>query len=268
MRQDDLIERVGIAAAESGLFEALFLAGSFGRGTPDDWSDIDLLGLVPAEHHAAASAWWRDWLAAQEPLVYFKPLERGGTLINAITESWLRVDLHLLAAAGLSGRSQDGLKPLFDPQGLYGGLVASLPPREPDRQRVESLIVEFIRVLGLMPVVLGRQEWVVMAMGTGLLRDMVSQLLQEQVPLADRGGMLHLNRLLGPADRAVLAELPYPPLEREALIEAHLHLARVFLPRARALATELGIDWPAAFEAATRAHLAKALERPAAALWS
>ncbi|OAM74470.1 hypothetical protein A3840_15825 [Devosia elaeis] len=62
MQADDFIGEVRTAAPSSGLFDALFLGGSFGKGQADQWSDVDLLGLAPAERHAAIEAWWRDWL--------------------------------------------------------------------------------------------------------------------------------------------------------------------------------------------------------------
>ncbi len=267
MNQEALIERVGGAAAASGLFDGLFLAGSFGKGTADAWSDVDLVGLAPAERHEAIAAWWRDWLEAQEKLIYWKQWGRGGTLINAITESWLRVDLHLPDDGQLGHRPQDGVKPLFDPSGLYARLVPSLPERRPDARAVADMIEEFIRIVGLTPVGLGRKEYVVMAMGSGMLRDMLSRLIQEELPIPDRGGMLHLNRLLSPQDISVLKALPYPAPEREALIEAQLAVARVFFPRAKRLAGELSIAWPDVFEASARANLADAIGRDPETLW-
>lgn len=263
----DIIERAGADAAASGLFDGLFLAGSFGREEADAWSDVDLVGLAPAERHEAIEAWWRDWLEQQEHLVYFKVLHRGGVLINAISESWLRVDLHLPADGQLGNRPQNGVKPLHDPLNLHDNLVPRLPEHRPDPKRIEEMIWEFIRVLGLTPVGLGRQEYVVMVMGTGLLRDMLSQLMQEQLPVPDRGGILHLNKLLAPQDIEMLEGLPYPRPEREALIAAQLALARAFFPRARKLAAELGIAWPQEFEASARAHLAQAIGREPGETW-
>jgi len=267
MQARDLIGRTGAAAAATGHFDGLFLAGSFGRGTADEWSDVDLVGLAPPERHEAIAGWWRGWLEAQEHLIYFKVLPRGGTLINAVLHSWLRVDLHLAPAAQFGRRAQDGVRALHDPGGIHATLPPSLPPHRPDPKRVEEMIWEFIRILGLTPVTLGRGEHVVMVTGTGLLRDLLSQLMQEELPFPDRGGMLHLGKLLPRDDMALLESLPYPGPEREALIEAQLALARVFFPRARQLAARLGVVWPEEFETVSRAHLARAIGREPEALW-
>ena len=267
MSISEFTENLTAAAEGCGLFEGLFLGGSHGRGTADAWSDIDLVGLAPAERHDAIIDWWRGWLEAREPQIYFKVLKRGGTLINAIGQSWLRVDLSLAEPSGLGRRAKDQLVPLVDPAGLYAALPQSLPDYVADPRRVEDIVTEFIRVLGLTPVVLGREEWVVMMMGTGLLRDMLSQIMQEALSIPDRGGMLHLSRLLPEAEMDVLLNLPYPGPQREALISAQLAIAGAFFPRARRLAQAVGAEWPAAFEAVTKARLAEFIGRSADTLW-
>lgn len=267
MQANDFIDRVGAAAAASGLLDGLFLGGSFGRGTADAWSDVDLIGLAPKARHGAILDWWRTWLSAQEALIYWKQWGHGATLVNAITESWLRVDLLLPDNGQLDGRAQDGLRSLFDPQGLYTALPASLPEREPDGVAVLAMVEEFIRIIGLTPVALGRREYVVMAMGNGMLRDLLSRLLQETLPLPDRGGLLHLNRLLPADDINMLEALPYPAPEKDALIEGQLAVARAFFPRAKVLVDQLRLEWPGAFEASARAHVARAIGRTPEALW-
>lgn len=268
MDQDTIITRAAPAAAGSGLLEGLFLVGSFGRNSADQWSDVDFLGLAPAAHHDAVIAWWRHWLDAQESLIYFKVHQRGGTLANAITSSWLRVDIHLPADGLLGSRAQDGIKALYDPHNLCADLPGTLPDHQPDPQRIEDMLLEFIRILGLTPVTLGRREYVTMVMGTGLLRDILIQLMQEELPLTDRGGILHLNTLLPQSDIAMLEALPYPRAEQASLIEAQLALARAFFPRARQMADRLGIACPAAFETSARQHLAEAIGRSPTTLWA
>jgi hypothetical protein len=267
MYSKDLIGNVGPAAAATGQLEALFLAGSLGKGGGDAWSDVDLLGVAPADRHEAIIAWWCDWLEEQEHLIYCKRPPWGGTLINAITQSWLRVDLILVTAGQMGRRAQDNVTALHDPNGLFATLPKSLPAHMPGARKVEDLAIEFIRMLGLLPVALGRGEWVTMVLGVGMLRDLITQLMLEEVPLADKGGILHLSTLLPQADMDVLLGLPYPGPEREGLIEANLRHARVFFPRARRLAAAVGATWPDEFEAVTRDYLAGQLGQAAGDLW-
>ncbi len=235
--------------------EALFVAGSHGRGDADAWSDVDLVGIAEPDAHDAIVEAWRGALEAREPLVYWSARGAPVRLVNAITESWLRCDLLLIPRARFSGRARSGLRPLFDRAGIYDSLPADLPPAVPNPERVRAIVLEFLRVTGLMAVGLGRGEHVLLVRGAGLLRDLLTDLMVEECPLADRGGALHPSRLLRADQMAVLQDLPYPGPRRDEVIGAHVALAAAFLPRARQLCDSIGLDWPEAFEAATRRHL-------------
>ncbi|WP_207917138.1 hypothetical protein [Rhizobium sullae] len=77
----------------------------------------------------------------------------------------------------------------------------------------------------------------------------------EEVSLPDRGGALHLSKVLPAEDMKLLLSLPFPRPESGEVIEANFQIARCFFPRARALAEKLNIPWPISFEAATRQML-------------
>ncbi|HTM78538.1 MAG TPA: nucleotidyltransferase domain-containing protein [Devosia sp.] len=259
MNQQALIEAITLALADEPAIEALFLAGSYGRGTADAHSDVDLIALVAPEDHAALGARWRTILPAITPIVFWNEMNRGGLLLNAVSEDWLRCDLSMLAPAAFTRRARDTVKPLLDRHDVYASLPATLPPQLPNPERVSYQISEFIRVLGLLPVGIGRSEYVTGVTGVGLLRDLLVGLLIEDVPLPDRGGALHLSKLLPPGQMAMLAALPYPKPDRAEVIAANLALAHAFFPRARVLARRLNLTWPTAFEAATRRHLGASL---------
>jgi hypothetical protein len=91
------------------------------------------------------------------------------------------------------------------------------------------------------------------------MRDHLVSLLMQDVGNPDPGGMLHQSKLLPLEQMHMLERLPYPGPERQALIEANLAIAREFMPRAKTMAERLGIEWPHAFEAATRRRLASTL---------
>src|SRR6185295_5175483 len=95
----------------------------------------------------------------------------------------------------------------------------------------------------------------------GLLRRMLIDLMLEKNGLspAMRGGALHLNDLLTPAQRQALEALPPVRADRASLLAADKALWRLFEPLAKELCTRSGAVWPSAFEGATRGHLARAL---------
>lgn len=100
-----------------------------------------------------------------------------------------------------------------------------------------------------------------------MMRGHLETLLMQDVTHPDPGGILHQSKLLAPEQMQLLASLPYPGPEREAVIEANFEIARQFMPRARAMARRLGIAWPEEFEAATRRRLAETLGEAAGRAW-
>jgi Nucleotidyltransferase domain len=259
MDQTTFIETVAPKLAALPKVQGLFLAGSHGAGTADQFSDVDLLVIAEEDHHLDIAAMWRGILDDLCPVVFWNQRRSRGLLINCITENWLRCDLYLSVPQDFSGRYQSTLKVLFDPTGLHATLPLVPPVAHPDAGKVGFLINEFIRVLGLLVVGAGRGEHVLLVKGVGLLRDMLIELMLEKCTLSERGGALHLNRLLSADQMATLLGLPYPGPDRAALITAHVALAEAFLPLAREMALALSLEWPEAFEAATRRNLWAAL---------
>ena len=266
MNQNELIARVTVALTGNTRIRALFLSGSFGRGTEDAFSDVDLLAVAdPADHEALATE-WRATLESIAPIVYFNRLP-WALVLNAITDQWLRVDLSIVAPDHLTSQAQDRLRPLLDRDNLHATLPATLAERGIDPRRLEAITLEFIRILGLLPVGLGRNETELIAgAGTAYLRKGLTDLL---ILEADRPneGALHLSRVIGPERLAVLAAIPLADLSNAAAIAANLALARAFFPRAKALYAQLGLAWPTAFEAATRAHLCRNLPASSQPNW-
>jgi predicted nucleotidyltransferase len=243
MDQQALIARVTAAFRPDPRISALFLSGSFGRGTADRFSDVDLLLIADAAEHEALAAGWRTTLESIIPLVFFERLPHV-LVLYAIGERWQRCDLEIADTGRLAGKAQDILKPLIDPHDLHRRLQPHLPAPRPDPAKFLHQINEFIRIVGLLPVADGRGEYEVAVAGAGLLRRMLTDLLITEAGLSDAGGALHLSRVLDAERMALLARLPVARPERDAAIEAHLAAARLFFPRAREMARRLQLVWP------------------------
>ena len=259
MDQGGLIEAIRVAAPALPGLQGLFLTGSFGRGEADAVSDVDLLALADLDDHAALAAAWRTALDAIAPVAHWIERRQPVLLLNAVTDYWLRCDLLILHPMLIGGRAQDALKPLYDPADRHARLPATLPPARPDPVRIRAIVDEFLRVLGLLPVLAARDDWFSAAVGAEHLRKLFTDLLLEEVTAPDRGGMLHLKRLLARERLALLEDLPHPGPTRDAVIDAHRATARAFLAEARPLAARAGAAWPDRFETATRAHLIRTL---------
>ncbi|MEO3998168.1 hypothetical protein [Mesorhizobium sp. CAU 1732] len=266
MKQQDFVDYSATALAGETQLKALFLGGSFGRRTQDEFSDLDFIGLAEIADHKAVSDLWRGMIDAYSPVVFWSARIGDTTLINAITTDWLRVDLWLLGRQSFVERTKSGaipyaqstLIPVIDGANVMADLPPhpALPASSPGQ--VEYTINEFIRVLGLIAVGMGRGELVLGVTGAGLLRDLLTRLMVEETASPDRGGMLHLSRTITPAQMDELLALPYPRPNRGEILVAHGALARAFFPKAKRLALQLRIEWPAPFEEATKEHLRRA----------
>lgn len=259
MWQESFISAITRAMKDAPHLDALWLGGSFGRGEADAYSDVDLIAIVAAEHQAGFAQHWRTQVKALMPIVLWYQARSGGAVHNAIGQGWERIDLLLVDPAGALHRTRDGTRCLVDHVGRYDRLAAHRDWPGPDRTRVAVLIDEFLRVLGLLPVVLGRREYLTARAGLEMQRMALFQLLSEAVDRADKGGMLAWSRRLPPDEISLLERLPQADLTEASLIEAYLAVATAFLPRARAVAARWDIAWPTAFEAATWAHLHRSL---------
>lgn len=255
MKQGQVIEAATRRFASDERLKGLFLSGSFGNGTEDAWSDVDFLVIVEDDKREAIKADFLDTLESVGTLISSNTMEVGATLVNTVLEDWTRCDMVLADERALAGKARDGLKPLIDPGDLWSGLPETLEWRGPNPHKVEFLVKEFTRVLGLLSVVHGRDEIATAMTGAGLQRTNLIALMTEAVPMVDTGGILHMTKIF-PADhqRAVLA-LPVAEANWPSIIEAHRACAAAFYPLARNLMKDAGGTWPDRFIEVTRAHL-------------
>ena len=239
--------------------EALWLAGSLGDGRGDAFSDVDLLVLaVDGKVGEVAARYTRDVATIAEPVLVNQLY--GGRILNVVTMQWQRFDLTFVEGGDLGRFDAAHLTGLFN-KGTRSPAPLPTQPYRTQPDRLLKLVNEFLRVLGLSVVALGREEYLVGLRGVELLRQMTIELMLEEngVGPAQRGGALHLNGLLTSLQREALEALTPISASRERIMAASRQLAGIFLPRARPLAAQVAMDWPEAFEAATRRHLRERL---------
>jgi len=250
-RQQELVDALKLALAKDPRIESAWLAGSLGKGTGDAFSDVDILVVVPEAALQPVIGEYRTSISTIADVVRVSLVR--GRVLNCITEGWDRFDLTFV---------QSGEWPFEQMTNLFnrGTATPGAPPAaayEPSASRILELVNEFIRVLGLLPVAIGREEYLLAQDGIGLLRRMTIDLMIEENGIAPsaRGGALHLRRLLTPEQHALLSALPPVSATRDSAVAGHRAIARLFLPLAREMARQSGADWPQAFEDATRRHL-------------
>jgi predicted nucleotidyltransferase len=256
--QQSLVDRISAVLGRDARIEAAWLAGSLGRDEGDAFSDVDVVVLCPdgLAIEIAAAPGLLDF--AQPVLVNAL---YGGRILNVITPDWQRFDLVFVEASDLARYNANDLKPLFNRTGGEPPRTESAPHQTtPDG--LAKLVQEFFRVLSLGPLGIGREEYIVALSGIELLRRMTVDLMLEEngVGRHQRGGALRLNPFLTSEQIKLLQSLPAVAAERESLLRCQKAIAGIFVPRAKALAARIGMEWPSALEAASRAHLKSQLD--------
>ena len=258
MTRDELIEAMRARCAGDRRVAAVFLGGSLGAGTGDRFSDCDFVLAVAPDDHTAFVAGLRPWVEGFTALALWRQVYPTVPLFLAVTPDYLRFDMTVTVPDRLTG-AQSTWRPLLDPNGLHASLPERPSPRSPDPARIAAIVEEFWRILGLLPVGVGRGEYVVAATGVGLLRDQLVALLIEAEAPPTPPGALHLSRVLPPQALSLLEGLPPAAANRKSVIEASFACAAVFQAMARPLAACTGAAWPEALETAARAHIRREL---------
>ncbi len=253
--QQALIDRICGALRADDDVDAAWLAGSLGRGKGDAFSDVDVLVLAVDGRLGQLMARYAADVSSMAEAVLLNPLF-GGRVLNVVTSDWQRFDLSFVEGSDLGRYDRTALAALFSKSGREPPRKSPTPYQTTPEQLLK-LVNEFLRVLGLLVVGSGREEYVLGLTGVDLLRQMTFELMLEENGLgpADRGGALHRWPLLTPDQQDQLRALDPVVADRDGIIAADMALARIFLPRARHLAQRVGLAWPEAFEEATRRHL-------------
>ncbi|MEL6518099.1 MAG: nucleotidyltransferase domain-containing protein [Pseudomonadota bacterium] len=158
MTHADAIDTTAAAIRDVPGVNALFLSGSHGNGLADAWSDIDFVLVSDAGATDDLAAAWRAAVAQVGDIVLWWDRTTVPFLINAITADWTRIDLLILKPEQMARHAQSTLKPVFDPGGLYQSLPVATGPQPVNTKRFLYQVEEFIRVLGLLHLVDGREE--------------------------------------------------------------------------------------------------------------
>lgn len=252
-----LVENLISTLTHSAAIKGAWLSGSRGRGDADAYSDIDVLVLVADGQEETTFLHFKDKINEISPVVFFKTIVSSRT-INAITPGWERFDLTFVNLAQLKRETKSSVKPLYDPEDITRQLAessATLTKAEP--AMVTDLVNEFLRVLGLMAVVINRKEFVVAQTGSTLLRDMLIRLMgMENAPQVFRGAM-SLRKSLTAEQISLLESIPPLSAQQEPVMAANKMIAQIFLSRARLLAVKINALWPEEFEKLTLTHLRK-----------
>ncbi|MBV7331485.1 aminoglycoside 6-adenylyltransferase [Chloroflexi bacterium TSY] len=247
-------------AEEDSRIRALWLEGSYAKGTNDRWSDVDAHVLVPEDVAEDFQAGCEKWLEDISPLVLYRVL--FGTMVNAMTADGLRLDIwvHSGDKKELGGKA---ILVLVD-KGDY--LDRQSPPTDrkapPDQAEVvERQLNEFWRMISMLPTPIGRGEFIVAFMGTGIGLLTVSDLLIAQAGKERETGVKHLNPFILEESRKQVEEaLQMDGLTPRSFATTMLKLAVLIQDIGPGLAQRFGFSYPKELETAAIRYATRELE--------
>jgi hypothetical protein len=260
--QRALLERACAVLQADDQVLAAWLVGTFAYGEEDPWSDLDVHCCVTDEAAAQlAGDGWKAVLGRITPTVMattFPPGTIGG---YSLTPEWTHIDLVFVPRSMTDASKLAGFAPLFD---RTGELLPDLPvppaPIHGEPYFPPAVVDWFFYMLGNLVTVVGRNEPVLATLGSVTIRDYcLVPLFCAERGVRRAGGAKRLRPFLSEEQHQILQSLPPIEATLDGVIEAALTMARIFVPRGRALAERTGGRWPAELEAATLAHVSRGL---------
>ncbi|MFZ4761345.1 MAG: nucleotidyltransferase domain-containing protein [Alphaproteobacteria bacterium] len=235
--------------------QAAWLIGSYARGDNDQYSDVDCCAYSEITADADQAFFNIQQLVARNPAIIFsKKLPLGRTL-NIITQDWHRLDITIIDRLQIKNISFNESKFLFGEEKITPYLGQHHHSAPLNSQEIDSIVHEFIRVLGLLPVVIGRQDYVLGQTGAQLLRDMLIKLMLIENADGVVRGVLSIKKSLMPEQYKILQEIPSIAANKEYVIKTYQYIAMDFFACARLIYKTKNMVWPTRFEEATLQHL-------------
>jgi len=180
MTHSAAIETVVNALRDEPSINALFLSGSYGNGLNDEYSDIDFVLVADEGATSDIAELWQQAIRLTGDIVLWRHDNARPFLINCITHDWIRTDVVILKPSQMGEQRQDSLKVLFDPGNLYQTLSLETEVKPTSPSHLKYQFEEFIRILGLLHIAAGRQEYINGVSGTFLLRHLLVDLLKTE----------------------------------------------------------------------------------------
>lgn len=255
-------EQAALILREDERIRLLWLTGSLATGTADAQSDVDLRVAVRAEDFATIGQWWPELIDHISLTVWKRhwPGPPDEAILSAITQDYQRFDLVVQSVADTKPRTLEAAQLLFDKDGVTQHFHLTTPSTHDPFAHLPFLVEEFIRLLGMLPIVVQRNDISIGMEGQLALHSLfISLLLLENGIDRTATGKRHVDPLLTSEQRAVLMQIPPLAPTMESIMQGRIAYGRLFLPRAQRLMASRNQAYPAVFEAATKQHLLETL---------
>ncbi|MEZ4634364.1 MAG: aminoglycoside 6-adenylyltransferase [Caldilineaceae bacterium] len=247
--QTTFIDQLTTLAKDDPRVRAVWLAGSFGKGIADQFSDVDAHLLLTETALEDFRQGVRAWLEQIRPLVLFR-LMFDGQMVNALTVDGLRLDLWL-HTGDAADVPQGATRVLWQQEDVLRWIPAPSPQltRDEVTRQLEWLIPEFWRCIAMLPVVWGRGERIVGVTGAMVEIQVLTDVFIAGAGVRNDRGAKARNDFL-PADlrAAVESAIYLPELTDDALVQLHLRLARLMQQHGPILCARWQIEYPQQIE--------------------
>lgn len=257
---NQFIQRLAMQAEADHRIRAAWLEGSFGKGIADRYADVDAHLLINAAKLDDFRQHVRAWLEKIRPLVLFRTMFNG-QMVNALTVDGLRMDIWMqteepvVLAVGES-------RVLYAEEGAIRWEPApdkTLSQEEAVRQ-LDQIVPEFWRCIAMLPVVLGRRELIVSAVGAFIELQLLTDVLTLETGLRkDRGAKARNDFLPAPLRRALEEAIFLPKLTPDALARFHLRLATLMQTYGPSICAKWGTEYPQTLEDAVLRYVSREL---------
>lgn len=239
---------------------AAWLEGSFGRGTADRYSDIDIHLLVAEENKEAFQQRLETWLSDIQPLVLFRETFPG-QMVTCITTEGLRLDVWVHAGNTIS-RERHKVHVLSTAEECIQFKEACRDKESTDvSSALNQHFNEFWRVLAILPTVLGREECIAGFMGTTFVVISLTEVLIIGTGKQRDRGVKNINPFLPQALREEIEEaLTMQGVDRESIAKAHLRLTAIMQRHGPDIAKQYGTIYPFALEKAVLTYISRELQ--------
>ncbi len=253
------IDAVTAKVEADNRIKAAWLEGSFGRGNPDRYSDLDFHFLLGENDLPPFKADIELWLSTIRPLVLCTLLF-DGRMVNALTHDGLRIDIWFHTEDIVTIDSSKA-QVVFN-RGDYIRFRQGTARIDPlaVAQRLERQTKEFWRCIALLPSVVGRNELITAFLGLTVETNLVTDLILTGYGIARDRGVKNLNQFLPPDMRqAIEAALARHGLSPTSLTKAHLGLARIVQQQGRLIADKHQYAYPNRLEEAVLNYVSSEL---------
>ncbi len=258
--QARFIEALAAEAEDDPRVRAAWLAGSFGKGKGDRWSDVDAHLLIEPAALEAFSEEAEAWLGRIRPLVFARRMF-DGRMVNAMTDEAMRLDVWL-HGDGPAEVTEGETRVLYAEEGTLAWQPHPGEELTPEAAAAElkRAVPEFWRCVSMLPVPLGRDEKLICAAGNFLILLLLTDVLSVAGGRRRDRGVKALNDFL-PARFRRLAEnaAHLNELSLEELARFQLRLARIMQKHGPAICAQWNVEYPHAMEEAVLRYVRQEL---------